>query len=64
MMWSNAHKSNQDTTDAMRDAPHHSMLSWLHVPGRDLGLGHASACLEIMFHNHSAQLAILLFYIF
>ena len=30
LMWSNAHLSDQDTTDAVRVAPHHSMLSWLY----------------------------------
>ena len=46
MMWSNAHQSDQDTTQAVRVPPRHSMLSWQHVPIRGRGLGRASSRLN------------------
>jgi hypothetical protein len=45
MMWSNAHCVCRVLVWVVRVAPHHSMLSWLLVPG--LGLGRASARLSI-----------------
>ena len=50
MMWSNEHQSDQDTTDAVRVAPPHSMLSWLDAPDRggDRGLGLGRACARLV----------------